>query len=345
MTGYMHKAGLVVILGIGICAQTGAQAPAPQAARESRASAPAAARAATGFTKKTSWGEPDLQGIWTNATTTPLERPESFGTRAVLSEQEFEIKRKEDAKRAEGETAEERARPGVGAGPTFWYERGTPLRQTSLIIDPQTASCPTLTPQAQKRFDERRKELAGVPASPLLWESQGQWIRCISRGVPGGLIPVAYNNNYQIIQTPGQVVIHMEMIHETRIIPTDGRPRLPNGVRQWMGSSWGYWEGDTLVVETTNFHPEAQMNRGPHLLGIDARVVERFTRKSATEIDYELFVDAPSTFVRPWTASIPLFAEGAPDRMMEYACVEGDHAVRLTVLGLLADKQKRESKK
>jgi hypothetical protein len=339
MTGYMQKAGLAVMLGVGICAQTGAQAP--QTPRENRTAGAAAATTSTAWTRKTAWGEPDLQGIWTNATTTPFERPESFGNRAFLTEQEYEVKRAQDAKRAaEGETAEDRARPGVGAGPTFWYERGTPLRQTSLIIDPPDGQLPALTPQAQERFDARRKALAGVPASPLLWESQGQWIRCISRGVPGGLIPVAYNNNYQIIQTPGQVVIHMEMIHETRIIPTDGRPRLPNGVRQWLGSSWGYWEGDTLVVETTNFHPEAQMNRGPHLLGIDARVIERFTRKSATEIDYELFVDAPSTFVRPWTASIPLFKDGAPDRMMEYACVEGDHAVRLTVLGLLAEKQK-----
>lgn len=335
MIEYFHKAGLVAMLGIGICVQIGAQAP-----RENRA-APAAAT--SGWTKKTPWGEPDLQGIWTNATTTPFERPESFGMRATLTDEEYEIKRKADAKRAaEGETAEERAQPGVGGGPVFWYERGGPLRATSLIIDPPNGRLPALTPMAQKRFDERQKAMAEIPVSPLLWESQGQWIRCISRGVPGGLIPVAYNNNYQIIQTPGQVVIHMEMIHETRIIPTDGRPRLSNDVRQWMGSSWGFWEGETLVVETTNFHPEAQMNRGPHLLGTDARVVERFTRKSATEIDYELMVDAPSTYTRHFTASIPLVAEGAPDRIMEYACVEGDHAVRLTVLGLLADRAKKK---
>jgi hypothetical protein len=261
--------------------------------------------------------------------------------KAELSPEEFAARQKEDARRqAEGETEEQR-KTGLGAGPTFWYEIGKTTNRTSLITDPPNGRLPPLTPQAQKLLEERTKNIAEIPLNKFLWEHQGQWVRCTSRGVPGGHIPTVYNNNYQILQVPGYVVISMEMVHETRIIPMDNRPVQP--VRRWLGESRGRWEGQTLVVETTNFHPQTQFNRGPNLMGPDGKVTERFTRTSATDLEYTFTVDAPSTYTRPFTASIPMSTVDAPDRIMEYACLEGDQSVRLTITGLLA-KRKSEGR-
>jgi hypothetical protein len=294
--------------------------------------------------RTTPWGDPDLQGFWTNGTTTPLERPPHFGTRALLTPEELEAKKKADAIRAQGETDEDR-KQGVGAGPTFWYELGRTTARTSMISDPPDGRLPPLTPMAQRRLAAMEKEIADIVVGPPLWKNQGVWVRCISRGVPGGLIPVLYNNNYQIVQLPGYVVIHQEMIHETRIIPLDGRPHLPSSIRLWNGDSRGRWEGQTLVVETTNFHPEAEFFRGPHLMGEDARVTERFTRTSASELDYQFTVDAPSTFTRPFTGSAPMRTDDASPRIVEYGCHEGNLTMPLTIKGLVAAKVNAAAKK
>ena len=287
--------------------------------------------------RTTAWGDPDLQGFWTNGTTTPLERPLQFGNRAILTPEELEVRRQADTVRAQGETDEDR-KQGVGAGPTFWYELGRTTARTSMIVDPPDGRLPPLTAMAQRRLAAQQKEMDDIVVGPPLWKNQGVWVRCISRGVPGGLIPVLYNNNYQILQLPGYVVIHQEMIHETRIIPLDGRPHLPSAIQLWNGDSRGRWEGQTLVVETTNFHPEAEFFRGPHLMGDAAKVTERFTRTSANELDYQFRVDAPSTFIRPFTGSAPMRAEGVAPRIVEYGCHEGNFTMPLTITGLLAAK-------
>ena len=292
----------------------------------------------TTWTKKTAWGDPDLQGFWNNGTTTPMERPAALGDRTTLSEEEFEARQKADAVRAQGETdADRRNGRGVGAGPTFWYENGRTSRSTSLVIDPPSGRLPAVTPQVREYLAARREKLSALPLDSTLWATQGQWTRCITRGVPG-TIPTVYNNNYQIVQAPGYVVLLSEMIHTARIIPTNGKPHLSPMVQQWNGDSRGHWEGQTLVVETTNLRPESEFNRSVVLLGTDAKVTERFTRLSATDMDYRFTVNAPSAFTGPFTLSIPMTTADAPNRIMEYACVEGDHSVALTVTGYIAHK-------
>jgi hypothetical protein len=150
------------------------------------------------------------------------------------------------------------------------------------------------------------------------------------------MTPLGYNNNYQIVQAPGYVVVLQEMIHASRIIPLDGRPHLDPKIRLWEGDSRGRWEGDTLVVESTNYHPDSEpMDRQPTAGGVDYKVTERFTRVSATDLDYRYTLDAPSVFTRPWSAAIPMTTLSAPSRMTEYACQEGNLAVQLTINGLV----------
>jgi hypothetical protein len=318
----------VVIAGLGVGA-----GPKAQTSRD--------ASPASSWTKKTPWGDPDLQAIWNNGTATPLQRDPKLGTKEFWTAEEFEAAKKAAASRQAGETEEQR-KVGLGAGPTFWYEIGQPHLRTSLIIDPPNGRLPAYAPQAQKYVAERNKNLEEIPLGEFLWKHQGQWVRCITRGVPNGMIPTVYNNNYQFIQLPGYVVIHQEMIHNTRVIPLDGRPRLAPEIKEWDGDSRGRWEGQTLVVETTNFHPEAEFNSaaggtaGAIPLGPGATVTERFTRQSATNMDYVFTVNAPATFVSPFTVSIPMNTTAASDRIMEYACIEGDRSVPLTVTALLA---------
>src|SRR5882762_7437497 len=200
--------------------------------------------------------QPDLQGLWTNATITPFERAKEFAGKEFLTEKEaaeFETRALENANRdRRGATAEADV---AGAYNDFWFERGTkvaPTRRTSLVVDPPDGKVPPLTPEAQKAAAARAEVLKRVPAGP---EDLGLPERCIlwpTAGPP--MVPSGYNNNYQIVQTPEYVAILVEMIHDVRIIPLDGRPHLPPNVRQWTGSYRGHWEGETLVVETTNFN-------------------------------------------------------------------------------------------
>ena len=177
------------------------------------------------------------------------------------------------------------------------------------------------------------------------WLDLSAWDRCITRGIPGSMFPTFYNNNYQILQIPGYVVILYEMIHDARIIPVDGRPPLPGAVRQWMGDSRGHWEGDTLVVEVANFtnqtplHPvrgtASQVNHSDAL-----RVVERFTPVDAMTMEYQVTIDDPMTFTDSWTAAIPMTKNGAPTEILEYACQEGQQAVRNILSGARAQERK-----
>jgi hypothetical protein len=282
---------------------------------------------------RTAWGDPDLQGIWTNTTTTPLERPKELEGKQVLTDEEWAQRDRQVAASVSFDNAPRAGSPG--GYNEFWVERGKLSKRTSLIVDPPDGRLPPLTPQAQKRADARAQYLREHPADS--WEDLSQFTRCLTRGLPGAMVPGFYNHNYQIFQAPGYVVILVEMIHEARIVPLDGRPHLGPTLRQLMGDSRGRWEGDTLVVETTNFSPNAQY-RG--ISGANLRLVERFTRVDADTIDYQFTFDDPTTFTKPWTAAIPMTA--LSEAIYEYACHEGNYGIVNILRGHRAEERAAE---
>lgn len=289
------------------------------------AQAPAApAQPETGAPVRTPWGDPDLQGIWNNVTATPFERPEELAGKLVLTEEEaaeFEqqIAERRAANESENEDAPEGARLGYSV--RVWFETGHGLTEnrTSLVVDPPEGRVPDLTPEAQQRAEERAAHRREHPADS--WEDTGLFTRCLTRGLPGAMTPGFYNHNYQILQAPGYVAILVEMIHDARIIPLDDRPSLAPTIQQWMGDSRGRWEGETLVVETTNFSPKANYRQS----GENLRLVERFTRIDADRLDYQFTIDDPTTFTRPWTVSVPMTHVEGP--LYEYACHEGNYGL------------------
>lgn len=273
---------------------------------------------------RTSWGAPDLQGTWTNTTTTPLQRPDAFAGRERLTDEErVELDAREAAAHANHKPP-----PGsTGTYNRFWMDQGSRTSQTSLIVDPTTGRLPSLTPQAQQRVD-RLALLRNSLSYPAMWDEPSVFERCITRGMPAMMMPGFNNHYYHIIQTPTYVVLRVEMVHDVRIIPLDGREHLAPTVRQWLGDSRGHWEGNTLVVETTNFTDKVSERR-PTLAVYGAsdamKVVERFTRVDADTIDYRFTVTDPTTFTQPWTASIPMRLVDAP--LFEYACHEGNYSI------------------
>jgi hypothetical protein len=289
---------------------------------------PAKAKAGSSKTwtaPRTPDGHPDLQGIWSNATVTPLERPADLAGKAVLTDEEAAEFAQKTVQR---NNADQRAGRGTDADVglaynDFWYDRGTKAiktRRTSLIVDPPDGRLPALTPEAQSRAaaraEHRREHPADGPEDRSLPE------RCLNWATAGPpMLPSFYNNNYQIIQSPDTVVIFNEMIHDARVIPMDGRPHLPGTVRQWLGDSRGHWEGDTLVIETTNFTDKtAFRGSSPNM-----RLVEKFKRVDADTLLYEFTVDDPAAFTKPWTVQVPsVRSEGA---IFEYACHEGNYAM------------------
>jgi hypothetical protein len=264
-------------------------------------------------TARTPWGDPDLQGLWSNQTSTPLERPVALGERQTLTQQEAEQREEEARERADRPPAQ----GDPGTYNAFWRDPGTALTRTSLIVDPPDGRLPAFTAEGRTRVAARA---AAERASALVrpWEGFPAWTRCVSRGVIK--IGSFYSSNHQIIQAPGYVVIVQELIHESRIVPLDGRPHLSPAVRQWMGDPRGRWEGDTLVVETTNF-TDGNAFRGS---GDTMKLVERFTRTAPDAIDYRFTVEDPHMFVRTWTVSMPMTRAGA---IFEYACHEGNYAM------------------
>jgi hypothetical protein len=289
-------------------------------------------------TLRTPWGDPDLQGLWTNATITSFERPADLAEKQVLTEQEAaefekETLRARDADNRSGGTDADLGR----AYNQFWYERGTRVvgtRRTSLVVDPPDGRVPSLTPEARQRADARvaarRRSPADGPEDRSLVERCILWPTAGPPMVPGG-----YNNNYQILQTPGYVVILIEMIHDVRIIPLDGRPNAPARIQQWMGDSRGRWDGNTLVVNTTNFTGKTGF-RGS---GENLRLVERFTRIDSDTIDYEFTVEDPTSFTRPWKAAIPMTKTEGP--IFEYACHEGNYGMTNLLSGARAQEQQK----
>jgi hypothetical protein len=284
----------------------------------------------TGDTKpwvqpRTSWGDPDLGGVWNtdNNFSIPLERPPEVADKEFLDGPELEAALAQRARRieaiADGGT--------VGAGPSHWYENLTARsRRSSLIIDPPNGRLPPFVPEYAQHVAAAEAARSGRgPADS--WLDRSLWDRCITLGLPFVMFPTGYNNNVQIIQTPGYVTITHEMIHDTRIIPLDGRPHLPAAIREYMGDSRGHWEGDTLVIDVTNFHPSITtlhpltQFRGS---GATLHLIERYTRTGPNEIRYEVTVDDPGTFVRPYTAALDLVAGS---EIFEYACHEGNRGL------------------
>jgi hypothetical protein len=318
---------LVLVAAAPVAGQTAGQTAASKAKTT----------AATAWTPpRTPDGHPDLQGQWTNTTTTRLERPEEFQGKQVLTAEELAEQNRVVAERLSFDRPPRAGDPG--AYNDFWIERGSLSKRTSLIVEPPDGKLPPLTPDEKKRQAEREEARKTSPADGP--EALGVYSRCITRGLPGAMMPGFYNHNYHILQTPGYVVILVEMIHDARIIPLDGRPHAAKGIRQWLGDSRGRWEGNTLVVETTNFITITDRSVTNFGTSETARVIERFTRVDPDTIDYQVTVDDPVTFTKPWTAAIPM--RKLEGQIFEYACHEGNYAMRGMLAGARAQERAAE---
>ena len=297
---------------------------------------------------ETAWGHPDLQGVWASDSATPLERPSVLGDREVLTDEEVALLGQKAAELFNGETdaafgdsvyeavlndAEAFTSDDKTTGNynQFWLIDRWFENRTSLIVDPPDGRIPELTPEGELRQQASAAQRDGdrgdgtLPAGP---EDLNGGLRCT-----GGRLPMTgrgYNSNYQIVQSPDFVVINMEMMHDARIIPLDGRADLHSDIRSHMGDSRGRWEGDTLVVETTNLRSGggASPSTGEHL-----RLTERFSRTNADRLRYEFTVEDPTTWTKPWTAVIFMRPAPGTGMMYEFACHEGNYAIRHTLSG------------
>lgn len=294
--------------------------------------------AASGFAQ-TSPGHPDFQGIWSFATLTPLERPAELAGKTHLTDQEAteyakRMRERRNFDRRDGSSEQDVSR----AYNDLFYDFGNSAsNQTSLITDPPDGKLPPLTPFGKKRASERSAKLARIPEGP---EDRSLWERCIlgfNSGPP--MMPSGYNNNVQIFQTPGYLVIFNEMVHSARVVPLDGRPH--GTVRQWLGDSRGHWEASALVVDTIGF-----TNNGTGTIGLRVatnehlHLTERFVRRDANTMIYEFTVDDPTIWTRPWTASVPMTKTEEP--IYEYACHEGNYGMQGILAGARADEKAAE---
>jgi hypothetical protein len=291
-----------------------------------------------GQTKKlprTPDGHPDLQGIWDYRSATPLERPRQFADKEFMTADEVAAYEQRALEREDGRPPDD-PRTEQSVHPAWWLDYGKTVvktRRTSLIVDPPDGRIPAQTAEGQARAAARRAAAqAHGPADS--YENRGLFERCLTRGVPEGLLPGPYNNNLQIYQTPGYVVLLTEMIHEARVIPMDGRPHDSPAVRRWMGDARGRWEGDTLVIDTINFTDKTNF-RGA---GANLHLVERFTRIDADTLEYRFTVDDPTTWTRPWTVAYPMAKTEGP--IFEYACHEGNYGLADILSGARAEERK-----
>ena len=281
-------------------------------------------------TARTPWGDPDLQGVWSYATITPLQRPTELSGRAFLTAEEVAQQNDNAATRASSERRAELT-PERDLGLAYnqvWWDRGTATGRTSLIVDPSDGRLPALTPEAQKMGADRQETRRAHQYDS--WENRPLQERCMTyqRAPP---VPSGYNNTYQIFQTPEYVAILNEMIHDVRFIPVDGRPHVSEDVRQWNGDSRGHWEGSTLVVETTNYSDKTTW-RGFPGAGQTLRAVERFTRLDADTIDYQFTIHDPTTYTSSWSVDLPL--TNLPGYVLyEYACHEGNYSIANVLAG------------
>ena len=282
---------------------------------------------------RTPWGDPDLQGVWTSEPElgVPFERAPELGERQTFNDAEFERRRLQAQKQLATDNAEfdletaDTANAGaVGSAtspPPHWLERGTPSRRTSMVIDPPNGRIPAMTAEARTRTQRAVRGSFGTgPYNSTV--DFTMYDRCITRGVPGAIFPAVYNANTRLVQGPGVVAVTYEMIHETRVIAIGDRPHVASNIRQYLGDARAHWDGDTLVVETTRFN-----GRAPYRGSSDQLVmVERFRRAGPASLRYEVTLRDPGTWAAPWTAALNLSPQ--TDDMYEYACHEGNNAMR-----------------
>jgi hypothetical protein len=282
---------------------------------------------------KTPWGDPDIQGMWPvgHLTGTMLERPSKYGDNMYLSDEEYATTKK---RMTQFQHLYDNEIKNNKLGMGHWAEVGDPQRRTSLIVDPKNGRLPELTALGKERSAKMRSSWQPIEFdTPADFDS---WDRCITRGMPASMFPFQYNNGVQIIQAPGYVVVNLEMIHEARIVPLDGRPPMSNKILQWMGVSRGHWEGNTLVIETSNLQPGPSMTnvgtsgapRGDNMPVSDKmKIVERLTPTGPDTIDYKITVTDPEDYTAPWTADLP-WVRDSSYRMYEYACHEDNSMIR-----------------
>jgi hypothetical protein len=304
MPGYRLRLP-VVLLVLFVASFVAAEAAAQDAPAASRA----AAVGGGSWTQRTPDGQPDLQGIWINFDSTPFEAPLPQG--------------------AAPKPVPAAAAPAANVGPASEFadhNHKISERRKSMVVDPPDGRVPVM----KWAEDKRDYDLAHIPDAP---EHETPWVRCITRGYPAAFFPAGYNNAYEIIQVPGYVVIVFEMIHETRLIPIDGRPKLGKNIRQWNGEPRGRWEGNTLVVESTNYNNKGSIGTSAatgRMRGIPQteamKVTERFTRVDANTINYTVTVEDPKVYTKPWTVALPLNRDDTY-QMFEYSCQEGNYAM------------------
>jgi len=324
-----HLFALIVLVGCGVVV-IGQSASSP--------------KPASNWTPaRTADGQFDLEGVWDFSTITPLERPSGLGNKQTFTDEEAVAFEREENLRQNRDLIDSKKGgaqylPGsVIPYNEFWYERGNKIigsKRTSLVIDPPDGRIPPLTPDAQQRLDAqaavaREEQLGRVRAdSPLDRSLADRCILGFNAGPP--MTPGAYNNHVQIAQSPGYVTLVVEMVHDARIVPIDGRPHLPSHLRQYKGDSIGRWDGRTLVIDTTNFLRETSFRGSSASL----HLVERLTGVDADTLLYEFTVDDPKTWTKPWTAAVPMKRVQTP--IYEYACHEGNYALRNILSGARA---------
>jgi hypothetical protein len=295
---------------------------------------------------RTPWGHPDLQGTWDNHSITPLERPARFAGREFLTKEEAIELEKEAARQNSDIDNRENAGTVQDVGLAyneFWWDRATNVVETlrtSLILDPPDGRVPPLVPSARDRQGD--VELAHRPLRATggfeggrgadSWVDRSLWERCITQGLPR-ISSNAYNSNIEIIQGTDHVVIHYEMIHESRVVPLNGSPHLHPSVRQYLGDSRGRWEGDTLVIDTTNFSDDTNFRGSTSGL----HMIERFTRIGPDALRYRVTFDDPTTWTRPWT--VENVWRKSRGQMYEYACHEGNHGLAGILGGARAEEK------
>ena len=305
--------------------------------------APQSAGELAGGSARTAWGDPDLQGVWDFSSNTPLNRPEAFGDRLFLTEEEA-AERQQGRIAARDHQDNNPARAGdTGTYNRFWTDNPRETRQTSLVVDPPNGRVPPLTAAAQRRFDELAAARVGVdddaPTPGGFVEDlgpRGLFVRCLmgfNSGPP--MKPQSYNQNVQIFQTPEHVVLLNEMVHSARVVPLGDHPAPADGIRQWLGSSRGRWEGDSLVVTTTNFRDTVfdpdRVGGGHRPGGAGLVLEERFTRTADDTLVYEFTMRDPAWYTAPWTARLPMARSDQP--LYEFACHEGNYGLENILAG------------
>jgi hypothetical protein len=326
---------LAILVAVVLVAPTSAAAQAQKAAATSATKAAAPAKAWTA--PRTPDGQPDLQGYWTNNSYTPLERPNGV-TKEFYTPEELREVEKKAAEREEEQTV-----PGTTADVHYDFTqfgldrsqtRLTDNLRTSLIVDPPNGKLPPVTSEGQKRAADRAAERRKQGAQYDQVQNIPLGSRCVYQNAGPPMLPPGYNPAYQILQSKDTVTILIEMLHEVRVIPLDGRPHAPQGYRSWIGDSRGHWEGDTLVVETTNFNDKSAFRGASE----NMKVTERFTRISDDAIRYDFTVNDPSTWEIPWKAEMPFVKINGP--VFEHACHEGNYGVANTLKAVRLDEKK-----